>query len=41
MGGVGSVFGVLGSWTTVFHDAADPVGKPLDIDIKFQRLILS
>ncbi|XP_006462868.1 hypothetical protein AGABI2DRAFT_207517 [Agaricus bisporus var. bisporus H97] len=28
VGGVGSSFGVLGSWTTVFHDDEDPVGKP-------------
>ncbi|KXN87255.1 hypothetical protein AN958_09031 [Leucoagaricus sp. SymC.cos] len=27
VGGVGSSFGVLGSWTTVFHDADDPVGR--------------
>lgn len=27
VGGVRSLFGVLGSWTTVFHDAADPVGQ--------------
>lgn len=27
VGGVGSSFGVLGAWTTVFHDHEDPVGK--------------
>lgn len=27
VGGVGSSYGVLGSWTTVFHEDEDPVGK--------------
>jgi len=27
VGGLRSAFGVLGSWTTIFHDADDPVGK--------------
>lgn len=27
MGGLRSFYGVLGSWTTVFHDADDPVGE--------------
>ena len=27
VGGVGSSYGVLGSWTTVMHDEEDPVGK--------------
>jgi hypothetical protein len=26
VGGIGSSFGVLGIWTTVFHDIDDPVG---------------
>jgi len=26
VGGIGSTFGVLGSWTTIFHDSDDPVG---------------
>jgi hypothetical protein len=26
IGGVRSAFGVLGSWTTVFHERNDPVG---------------
>ena len=29
VGGLGSSFGVLGSWTTIFHDIDDPVGKQL------------
>ncbi|KAF7980623.1 hypothetical protein HWV62_37414 [Athelia sp. TMB] len=28
VGGVRSLFGVLGSWTTVFHDVSDPVDPP-------------
>ncbi|KAF9066455.1 hypothetical protein BDP27DRAFT_1227533 [Rhodocollybia butyracea] len=28
IGGVRSAYGVLGSWTTVFHDDDDPVGEP-------------
>jgi hypothetical protein len=27
IGGVASAFGAIGSWTTVFHDLNDPVGK--------------
>ncbi|KAI0260673.1 hypothetical protein BC834DRAFT_831460 [Gloeopeniophorella convolvens] len=28
IGGIRSSFGILGSWTTVFHDPHDPVGAP-------------
>ena len=31
VGGLGSSFGILGSWTTIFHDIDDPVGKELHI----------
>ena len=27
VGGLGSSFGILGSWTTIFHDLDDPVGE--------------
>ena len=27
VGGLGSSFGILGSWTTIFHDIDDPVGE--------------
>lgn len=27
VGGLGSFYGVLGSWTTIFHDTDDPVGE--------------
>lgn len=29
IGGVGSVYGALGTWTTVIHDEDDPVGQYL------------
>lgn len=29
VGGVGSCYGTLGSWTTIFHDTDDPVGMDL------------
>lgn len=31
VGGLRSTFGVLGSWTTIFHDADDPVGKLVNL----------
>ena len=27
VGGLGSLFGILGSWTTLSHDIDDPVGE--------------
>jgi len=33
VGGLRSAFGVLGSWTTIFHDADDPVGKWANLSI--------
>ena len=39
VGGLRSAFGVLGSWTTIFHDADDPVGKWANLQFNgvFQR----
>ena len=31
VGALGSSFGVLGSWTTIFHDIDDPVGEKSQI----------
>ena len=29
VGGLGSSFGILGSWTTTYHDEDDPVGEEI------------
>ena len=48
VGGVRSVFGVLGSWTTVYHENLDPVGErictmstPLFLKSIFSRTFLA
>ena len=38
VGGVRSYFGVLGSWTTIFHEQHDPVGKSLLVLREYCRL---
>lgn len=40
IGGIRSSYGVLGSWTTVFHDDDDPVGALLKISVPVESTYL-